>query len=153
MGAPCATSMNGAWVNNPFPAKNGMFTVTFEGTPSSGTGDFLMGLSSGAATAFTAMAVIVRFGTTGNIDARNGGAYAAASTIAYAANMTYRVRLVVDVAAHRFSAYVTPPGGQEQLLGMNYAFRTEQNNVTSLNSWVVHADAPDTARLCGFAVQ
>jgi hypothetical protein len=152
MGAPCATSMNSAWVNTPFPAKMGMFTAIYEVTPSSPMGDTLTGLSNGPAMAFTGVAVIVRFGMNGNIDARNGGAYAAAATVPYAANMTYRVRLAVDVGAHRYSIYVTPPGGQEQTLGMNYAFRTEQNMVTSLSSWVVESETTST-KMCGFAVQ
>jgi len=145
--------MNSAFVNNSFPAKNGMFTATYEVTPALSMGDMLTGLSRGQATGFTGVAVIIRFGTTGNIDARNGGAYAAAATIPYVANMVYKVRLAVDVGAHRFSAFVTPPGGQEQTLGMNYAFRTEQNTVTSLNNWVIESEAPNAAKMCGFAVQ
>jgi hypothetical protein len=153
VGAPCATSMGGAWVNNPFPAKTGMFTVTFEATTSAVPGDTVMGLSNNATMAFTGLAVIVRFNPEGTIDARNAGAYAAAAAIPYVANMTYRFRLVVNVAMHSYSAYVTPPGGQERLVGMNYAFRTEQNGVNMLNSWAVQSDAPNTAKLCGFAVQ
>ena len=153
MGAPCATSMNSAWVNTPFPAKMGTFMVTFDGTLTAAPADTVMGLSNGAATGFTGLATIIRFNVMGNIDARNAGAYAAAATVPYAANMTYRFRLAIDVTMHRYSIFVTPPGGQETTLGMNYAFRTEQNGVTSLNSWAVQTDAPNTAKLCNFAVQ
>src|SRR5207245_2126979 len=31
--------------------------------------------------------------------------------------------------------YVTPPGQTEKTIGTNFAFRTEQANVTSLNYW------------------
>jgi len=153
MGAPCATSMNSAWANNPFPAQTGMFTVTFDASASASPADTVFGLSNGAATAFTGLATIVRFNVMGAIDARNAGAYAAAASIPYAANMTYRIRLVVNVNAHTYSIFVTPPGGQETTLGMDYKFRTEQNTVTSLNSWAVQVDAPNTAKLCNFAVQ
>jgi hypothetical protein len=153
MGAPCATAMNDAWVNNPFPMKAGMFTVRFDGTPSSAGADAVMGLSNGAAAEYNDLAVNIRFATTGNIDARNGGAYAAAATVPYMANMKYDFRIVVNVTAHTYSVFVTPPGGQEQTLAMGYAFRTQQNNVTSLNSWAVSASPPNSAKLCNFAVQ
>ena len=49
------------------------------------------------------------------------------------------MRFVVDVAAHRYSAYVTPPGGGEITIGTNLAFRTEQQAVTSLDTRTVAA--------------
>jgi hypothetical protein len=81
--------------------------------------------------------VIVRFNSTGTIDARNGGDYAAASAIPYSSGVNYRIRLVVNVPARTYSAYVTPAGGTEQTIGTNYAFRTEQAGVTSLNTFNV----------------
>jgi len=45
----------------------------------------------------------------------------------------YHFRMVVNVPAHTYSIFVTPPGGAEQTVGSNFAFRTEQNTVTSLN--------------------
>jgi hypothetical protein len=152
MGAPCAMSM-GPFVSNPFTMQTGMFTATFEATTTASPGDTVIGLSNGAQTAFTGLAAIVRFNPNGNIDARNGGAYAAASTITYAANKTYGFRLVVNVTNHTYSAYVTPPGGAEQVVGMDYGFRTEQNTVPRLNSWTIQTDAPNTGKACNFAVQ
>jgi hypothetical protein len=152
MGAPCAMS-NGPFVSNPFTMQTGMFTAVFDVTASNKPAGAVMGLANGAQTAFTGLAVIIRLNPTGNIDARNGGAYAAASTIPYSANMTYSFRLLVNVSAHTYSAFVTPPGGAEQVVGMDYAFRTEQNKVTQLNSWTIQADAPDTGKLCNFAIQ
>ena len=35
---------------------------------------------------------------------------------------------------------MTPPGQSEQTVASNYAFRTEQQSVTSLNYWSVFAD-------------
>jgi hypothetical protein len=153
MGAPCAMSMGGTYVSNPFPIQMGTFTATFETTPGSNNMDTIVGLSDGAANALTSLAVIVRFGTSGEIDSRSGGSYMAASAIPYMAGMTYSVRLVVNVTAHTFSAYVKPPGGAEQLIGMNYAFRTEQAAVSRLNSWTVRGVAGTASKLCNFAVQ
>jgi len=51
---------------------------------------------------------------TGDIDARNGGAYAAASAIPYSANVSYHFRLAVNIATQTYSIYVTPAGGSER---------------------------------------
>ena len=53
--------------------------------------DGLVGLSNGAAAAWTDLAAIVRFNAAGTIDARNGGAYAAAVAIPYTAGTTYHI--------------------------------------------------------------
>ena len=48
---------------------------------------------------------------------------------------------------------MTPPGGTEQTVGLNYAFRTEQAGVTTLNSWGTEVDGPaGTDQVCGFTV-
>jgi hypothetical protein len=95
----------------------------------------------------------VRFNTSGAIDARDGGTYRASSSIPYAPNTTYHFRLAVNVPAHTYSIYVTPAGGTEQVVGLNYAFRTEQTTVGSLNNYGVIVDsAAGSARVCNFAV-
>src|SRR5206468_195573 len=99
--------------------------------------DTAVALSLGAQTAYTGFATLTRFNPNGFIDARNGGAFAAAVSLAYSANSTYHFRLVINVSAHTYSIYVTAPGGSEQALGIDYAFRTEQNTVASLSNWGV----------------
>jgi hypothetical protein len=118
-------------------SQSGTFTATFDVTPSTASLDSAVGLSAAPATAWSMLAAIVRFNPSGTIDARNGGAYAAAQAVPYAAGATYRVRMVVNVAAHTYSAFVTPPGKAELTLAQNYAFRTEQASVSSLASWAV----------------
>jgi hypothetical protein len=71
----------------------------------------------------------------GNIDARNGGAYAGQTTIPFSAGATYHFRLVINVPTHTYSIYVTPGTGSELTLGTSYAFRTEQAGVTALDWW------------------
>src|SRR5882672_2272045 len=132
----CPTSST-AFQNTAFASQNGSFTATFEATPN-GTGlDAATGLSQGAAAAYTDFAVIIRFNTGGTIDARNGGAYAAANTIPYTAGTSYHFRIVVDVPSHTYAAYVTPAGGAEQTIGTGFAFRTEQSTVTALANWTL----------------
>ncbi len=130
----------GAFVNTSMTAQTGTFTATFNATPSASPNNALVGLSNGAQTAFSGLATAVRFNTTGQIDARNGGAYAAANVIPFSANTTYAFRLVVNVPAHTYSIYVTPSGGSELTVGTNYAFRTEQNTVSTLNNWAAVVD-------------
>jgi uncharacterized protein YjdB len=146
----CQTSST-AWLNTALSAHTGSLTVQFDATPH-GTGlDAQTGLSAGAAAASTDLAVIVRFGPGGTIDARNGAAYAAANSIPYVAGTSYRFRLVIDVPTHRYSAYVTPSGGTEAIIGTGYAFRTEQNTVTALGNWALRA-AAGSHTVCNFAV-
>jgi hypothetical protein len=40
--------------------------------------------------------------------------------------------MVVNVPANTYSVYVTPAGGSELTVGLNYGFRT---SVTSLDTW------------------
>jgi hypothetical protein len=154
-GVGCATATSGgAWQNVAFSAQSGAFTAEFDATPSAAPIDNVIGLSRGAQTAYAGFAALARFSPTGNIDARNGGAYAAASAIPYSANVTYHFRLVVNVPAHTYSIFVRPAGGAEQTVGANFAFRTEQNTVTSLDWWgtFVNASPPGSATVCNFTI-
>src|SRR3989449_1081622 len=146
----CSTSSL-AWLNSPFTAQTGSFTAQFDATPNGASIDGVTGLSAGAAAGYADLAAIVRFNAAGQIDARNGAAYAAASAIPYTAGTTYRFRLVVDVPSHTYAAYVTPAGGAEATIGTGYAFRTEQAAVTSLANVTVYSDA-GTHTVCNFAI-
>ena len=154
--APCVTARNGGgWVNTSFASQTSTFTAQFDVTPSSATIGGHVGISHGAQTAYTGFANIVRFNTTGTIDARNGGGYAATTTLHYTAGATYHVRMAIDIPTHHYSIFVTPPGGSEVTIGSNFAFRLEQNTVTSLNNYglFVAATTTNTLRVCNFTVQ
>ncbi|HXA15060.1 MAG TPA: chitobiase/beta-hexosaminidase C-terminal domain-containing protein, partial [Opitutaceae bacterium] len=116
-------------------AQAGTFTATFDATPSVSPENGVIGLSKGVATTYTGLSCLARFNPSGDIDAYNGTAYAAAATIPYSAGVTYHFRLVVNVSAHTYSVYVTPPGGSELMVGLNDAFRSTANTVTSLDTW------------------
>ncbi|HVG37775.1 MAG TPA: hypothetical protein VM870_00725 [Pyrinomonadaceae bacterium] len=147
-----ASASGPAWQNIPFvSAQGGTFTAEVDATPLGGGIDAGVGLSNGAQTAFTGLACVARFNSFGNIDARNGGSYAAAATIPYVSNSSYHFRFVVNLPAHTYSVYVTSAGAAEQAVGINYAFRTEQASVGSLNNWSVWSDS-GSARLCNFTV-
>jgi hypothetical protein len=151
---PCVTATQGGpWQNTALATnETGTFTATFDATPSASPINSVIALSQGAQNAYTGFATLARFNPSGDIDARDGGAYHALTTIPYTGGQTYHFRLVINVPAHSYSVFVTPPGGTEQTVGSSFAFRTEQNTVTSLNWWGAFAGV-GSDMVCNFAVQ
>lgn len=148
----CVTA-GATWHNTAIASKTGTFTATFDATPSASAINSVIGLSHGAQTAYTGFATLARFNSSSDIDARNGGAYAGPMpVIPYSGGKKYHFRMVINVTAHTYSVFVTPPGGTEQTVGNNFAFRTEQNSVTSLDHWGVYA-ASGSDTVCNFATQ
>jgi hypothetical protein len=151
--APVCVSGGSQFVNTAIASQNGTFTATFDATPSVANINSVIALSHGVQSMYTGFATLVRFNPTGEIDARNGAAYAPnPATIHYSAGLTYHFRLVINVPAHTYSIFVTPPGGTELTVGKDFAFRIEQNTVTSLDHWGVEANT-GTDKVCGFSVQ
>jgi len=111
-----------------------------------------MALSSGPKTAFGDFACLVRFNQSGKIDARNGGGYEAANDISYEANVKYTFRLVVNIPAATYSIYVTPAGGAEQTVGVDFAFRPTAGTITNLNNFGMIDDTQGSATVCDFKV-
>src|SRR3989442_1277851 len=139
------------WLNNGFAAQTGSFTVQFDATPNGAAIVGVVGLSAGAAGAYTDLAPIVAFNLAGQINARDGGAYAAGNVIPYTAGTSYPFRLLVDLPSRTYSAYVTPFGGAEGTIGSGYAFRTEQSAVTALANWAAYTST-GTLTLCNFSL-
>jgi hypothetical protein len=149
------TPADGNWHNTAFPARSGTFTASFDAQPSVVKESAAVGLSHGTQTAYSGFANLVVFTTAGTIQARNGGGYAAASTINFTPGVNYHFRLAINVSAHTYSIFVTPAGGSELTVGTNFAFRAEQNTVTSLDHWgaLVNATPGGTLQVCNFTVQ
>ncbi len=143
-GGVTATAGDGLHTTALSSTQTGTFTAQFDWVTSASPINSLVGLAPAVPTAYTGLAAIVRFNPSGLIDARNGGAYAAATSIPYSAGVSYHFRLLVNIPAHTYSAYVTPAGGSELTIGTNYAFRTEQAGATSLSYWSVAADPTPT---------
>lgn len=135
-----ATAGSAQWQNTPFASQTGTFTAQWDATPAQANMDGITALSLGPQTNWSGLAAIVRFNSNNAIDARNGGTYTAVNNVPYVPNSTYRIRMDVNVPARTFSAWVTPPGGSEQIVAQNYAFRTEQQSVTSLDNFNVEAE-------------
>jgi len=127
------------WPASSLPSQSGVFTCEFDAAPNDDGVDAVTGLAYGAADWWNELACIVRFNTSGYIDVRDGGSYTADASLAYSADTTYHVRMVVDVPNTTYSVYVTPDGGSETTLATDYDFRTEQQSITSIDHWTLNA--------------
>src|SRR3989442_4430744 len=148
---PVCQQSAAVWLNNGLAAQTGSFTAQFDATPNGAAIAGVVGLSAGAAGAYTDLAPIVAFTLAGQINARDGGAYAAVNVIPYTAGTSYHFRLVVDLPSRTYSAYVTPFGGTEVTIGSGYAFRTEQSAVTALANWASYTSS-GTLTLCNVSL-
>lgn len=148
--ADCYTSST-KWKNSTFSQQSGKFTAEFDAIPQKANSDALTALSIKSATSVSKYAVLVRFNDQNKIDARNGGQYKANTNIDYTAGKSYHFRLIIDVANHKYSAYVTPEGGSEQALATDYAFRTEQATVSKLTNWGLWAST-GSHQVCNFNI-
>jgi hypothetical protein len=127
------TVTSNAWLNVPFAVQsNRIFTINFEMTASAAPMDAVVGVSAAPITTWSDIAAGVRFAPSGMMDARNGGTYQAITPFPYSASIPYRVQMVVDLVARRYSAAVTPPAGATVVIADNYAFRTEQAGVNAV---------------------
>lgn len=132
----CGVSTTTAIYNKTFTAQSGTFTVVADATPEA-VADTGVGVNASPpineANSFSTAAT-VRFNTANQrIEARSAATYPP-TTIAWTAGSTYRMRLVVNVPAHTYAAYVTPPGGSEQTIGTGLAFRSNYATATTLNN-------------------
>src|SRR3989475_6163880 len=150
LGPTCMISAS-SWQNVAFAPQSGSFTAEFDATPQNAGMDGVMGLSNGPAAAYSSLAAIVRFNTSGMIDAINGGVYAASAAIPYSAGTTYHFRFVVSVPAHTYSVYVRSGSNAEQLLASNFSFRTEQAAASALNNLGLYASV-GSETVCNLAV-
>jgi parallel beta-helix repeat protein len=149
-GAACLASTT-SWQNQAISSQTGSFEVAFDATPNMNGEASVIGLSQNSAAAYTDLASIVAFETTGVIDARNGSTYQAQTTVTYSAGKMYHFRLDINVPNHNYSIYVTPPSSSELSLGTNYAFRTEQAGATNLNYWST-VSISGSVNVCNFGI-
>jgi len=108
--------------------------ATFTATPLGVNIDSVIGFSDGAADAYSDLGMIVRFASNGKIDARNGSSYESSTDLVYEANKVYTFRLKINFDTKKYSIYVTPEGQGEVQIGNDYAFRTEQSALNSIDN-------------------
>ena len=123
--------------SNPFVhALKDSFVVELEATPSADSINvgFTL-LKSDAPTQFDDNAVIVRFFTSGLVDARNGDSYESDVAVPYSAGETFAIKISGNVRSSTFNVFVTPPEGEETQIASAYSFRTAQVGVDMLKNW------------------
>ena len=140
----------GSWMNVPVQQQTGTFRLTYTASASAANVDGVTGLSSGPANEFSDLAAVIRFNSNGTIDAMNGSAYTAASTIRYSSGVNYRFIMYVDFSSHTYNAYVMI-GTVIKTIGTNLAFRTAQSHVGTLNN-VAAMTAPGTTNVCNITL-
>jgi len=127
------------WQNRSIEVQTGQFSAEYDVVPNVSNMNGTTGLSLGNAAAWDDLAVIVGFSEAGEINVRNGGVYSADSVVNYTAGNSYHFRIVGNVLSHTYSVYVAEETGPEILLANNYAFRTSQGEVSSLDTLAVVA--------------
>lgn len=152
-GECCITAGMDAHVNEAIVPQMGSFTAEWDGFATAQT-DAIFGLTvDGAANDWDDFAVAVRFGPLGLIDARDGGAYDHDISVPYSAGSKFHFRMAVDLATHTYSVWVTPSGGAEVQVALDYGFRTSLNTVTELGNAAARAQTNAPAiQLCNLAV-
>ncbi len=133
-GANCKESTTN-WQNTGFAAQTGTFEIEFDAIPHESPMDGIFALARGSGTTHENYAVLVRFSEFGTIDARNGGAYSALTSVSYSPGTLYHFRVVVNVPARTYAVHVRPEGGTLKTIATNHAFRSEQSAITSLDHW------------------
>ena len=156
-GHPCKTGTGYAFTVTRFDQpQTGVFTAWFSATPSKARTNSVVVLAEGDVNRsnppHNVSQILVRFAEQGQVDVRNGTAYSADMVIRYEP-IQYDFRLVVDVPAKKYAAYVSWMGQPEVTLGTNLAFRDNTAVPTKFDHWGVEAVASDRTRVCGFLVK
>jgi hypothetical protein len=145
-----ATPTNG-WSNlneNGFSNTSEWF---FDAMPTASPTSSLIGVSQGPQTSSAGFGTLVRFNSSGTIDALNGSTYEAVHTFKYKSHTTYHFTLDVNVPAHTYSVSVYAAGGNggfgcpscstATTIATNYAFQTSQNTVPWMDNVGVEMDS------------
>jgi hypothetical protein len=145
-GGGCQTA-SGSWTSYATNSVSGTFTATFDATPHASGITAFIGMTNGSSFSKANSPWLVKFHSTGDLEALNGSSYAAVNTINWVSGSTYHFRVVVNLTAGNYSVYVTPPGQGEQTLATNYAFQISES---SLNNWGMQ-DTASSLVVCNFA--
>ena len=90
------------------------------------------------------------FADDGTIAALDGDHYVS-SGVPWTAGRSYRVKLVIDVASHTYTAFVRPTGARRYTrIGGTLHFRTSQQSVEALDTATVTAGVGSVSA-CGVA--
>jgi len=145
----------GAWVNTAFTTQNGDFSVSFDASVSAAPTNAIIALSNGPQTAYGNFADLVRFNTSGDIDAYNGAVtnYAGPSTvIPYAAGTTYHFILVVHHSSQTYDISVSQGTGSPKTVGTGFKFRAAASSLNNYGAFVSTSGGSGSLTVSNFIV-
>ena len=146
----CATSTAGqAWPTRVAVSTPGLLTAAL--TPATAGAVGGLGLGEGPGKVWNDLAVSLTFSDDGTVAALDADHYVS-SGVPWTAGETYQVKLVVDVNAHTYAAYIQAPGASTfTRIGTTLRFRSTQQSVTQLDTATVSAGL-GSVRACGITV-
>jgi hypothetical protein len=146
------------WSNDFLPQSTGTMTLTVRvypyGVDANGHHliDGVLGLSNGPAQRFSDLGPILRFNSSGSIDARDGDHYVGG--FPYITYEPFEAKMAIDVSSHRYTVWIRHSDAINkpfELLASDLAFRTEQQGVSRLDNAGVFIDSPSgELQACGF---
>lgn len=123
----------------------GIIEIEYDVTPLANNIDGIVGYADTdtTVTGYGDLSTIVRMNTSGEFDARNGASYATslATPLSYSANLTYHVKLDVnlDPQNQSYDVWVTPPGGTATLIADDFAFRENAPAINDIGKVVFYS--------------
>ena len=129
-------TLGASWLNAGIASQTSSFTLSFDLKPLNAPMDAYMGVALNRADSHTDVAAAVRLAPNGYIDVRDGGSFRANTMIKYEVNKTYKVVMTINPSTKRYTVTVTPSGGTTVTIAKDYAFRTEQSRISSVNHFV-----------------
>ena len=116
-----------------------IFSVEYDVVANMDNMDGVMGLLDGSPTSYDDLSCIVRFNTTGKLDAYSYLDYYSDNNITYVAGDKFHVRMEVNTSTQTYDILVSKNGGDEIVLGSDYGFRGSTRSV--FNSWAIKAES------------
>jgi Calx-beta domain len=132
VGEPDLKVSGTSWTHIPFSAQTGDFKLTFEFKPGAGSNNTL-GVSSGMATAETALSAAVKAIPGSNFTAWNGSAYASSSSLAATADQWHFAEIEVKPSASTYKLHITPPTGAKVTVQSSGVFRAAATELQYLS--------------------
>ncbi|HEU0037152.1 MAG TPA: hypothetical protein VFQ53_41365 [Kofleriaceae bacterium] len=130
------------WRTTAIQPQSGRFSAEYRAYASMDS-DALIGLAATTPTRFSDLAAIVRFNPAGYFDVRDGSSYRYDTFMNWSFATPYWFTVDVDIPAKRYSVSVFDGVNPPVRIATSYAFRTEQQAVTSLDQIAMYVDAPD----------
>ncbi len=140
-------SENEGWVDSGLFLGNdntGLVTITYDAMTTMLNADASVDFadSNTEVGGFDALSILIRFNDVGVIDCLDElkTNFHAVNSVPYVANTKYSFRVVADMTAKTFSAWVTPDGGVETQIASGYKFRITANTADDIGQvFVVNA--------------